>query len=76
MNNLLVLTSQTFQHLLQKVLSCGGKKDDVPPEVKEAIQQCQTMEDLLDLLFATDFNKDEQVIALFERRMEEIEPSF
>jgi hypothetical protein len=76
MQSIVSLTKQTFQGLLQKVCSMGQEKAAVPAEVKIAIQKCNSMQELLDLLFATDFNKDEAVIALFEKRMEEIDPSF
>jgi hypothetical protein len=38
------------------------KKVQVPPELQQAINDCTTMEQLLHLLFTTDFIKDEAII--------------
>ena len=76
MPNVIHVTKHTLQHLFAKVLSLGKNRQDIPTEIKQAILECQTLEELLDLLFATDFHKDEAVIKLFERRMWELDPLF
>jgi hypothetical protein len=48
----------------------------VPVELKAALQQCQNVEELLDFFFTTDFYVDEQFIALFEKRLQELECPF
>jgi hypothetical protein len=77
MQNVISLTRQTLLHLVHKVHSLFRKKEgSVPQEVREALLQCQNMEQLLDLLFSTDFNKDEAFLKLFEKRIDEIDPPF
>lgn len=51
-------------------------KGQVPPELQQAINDCTTMEQLLTLLFTTDFIKDEAIIKAFDKRIDELEASF
>ena len=51
-------------------------KGEVPPELQQAINDCSTLEQLLELLFTTDFIKDEAILKAFDQRMEELEASF
>ncbi len=63
-------------YLLRRVQSLLTKKADVPEELTQALQQCQTVEALLDFFFTTDFYVDEAFIALFEKRLQELECPF
>ena len=47
----------------------------VPPELQRAINECATMPQLLELLFSTDYVKDEAMIAAFDKRIDELEGS-
>jgi hypothetical protein len=67
---------QSLHQLLQWVFLRFQKQEEVPKEVKAALQECQNMEQLLDLLFATDFHRDEAFLALFEKRIQEIDTPF
>ena len=51
-------------------------KGQVPPELQQAINECTTMEQLLTLLYTTDFIKDETTIKAFDRRNDELEASY
>lgn len=51
-------------------------KGQVPPELQQAINDCITMEQLLTLLFTTDFIKDETIIGAFDKRIDELEQSY
>jgi hypothetical protein len=63
-------------YLLRRVQALLTRKEDVPVELKAALQQCQNVEELLDFFFTTDFYVDEQFIALFEKRLQELECPF
>jgi ribosomal protein S2 len=64
-----------MQHLTQKVLSFNRPNGRVPEELQDAINGCKTMDQLLHLLFTTDFVKDEAIIDAFDRRIDELEKS-
>jgi hypothetical protein len=77
MQQLISLTKAALLHLLHKARALFTPKEDpVPQEVRDALQQCQNMEDLLNLLFASDFHKDEAFLRLFEKRIEELDAPF
>jgi hypothetical protein len=51
-------------------------KGQVPAELQQAINECSTLEQLMEFLFTTDFVKDEAILDAFDKRMEELEASF
>ena len=52
------------------------KRDNVPEELKAALQACQNMHELLDFLFSTDFRRDEDVLSLFEQRIRQLDAEY
>lgn len=68
------ITKKSLLYLAKKRLS-GKGKGKVPTELQQAINDCQTMKDLLELLFSTDFVKDEAIIKAFDKRIDVIERS-
>ena len=50
-------------------------KNAVPAELQQAINECATMPQLLELLFSIDYVKDEAMIATFDKRIDELEGS-
>jgi hypothetical protein len=64
---------QLFKRLYQQVKALFCMQDEVPEEVKVALQQRRGMNDLLDFLFSTDFHRDEAFMQLFERRIQELD---
>jgi hypothetical protein len=68
-------TGPILVHLCPKVQSLFQQRETVPIEVKAALQECQDMHDLLDLLFSTDFYRDEAFQGLFEQRIQELDAS-
>lgn len=63
-------------YLLRRVQSLFTPRAEVPEEVKTVLQECKTVEELLDFFFTTDFYVDEAFISLFEKRMQELECPF
>jgi len=67
-------TKETLLYLVSKVKALFlPKQQGALPEAVAALQQCQNIEQLLDLLFATDFHNDEAFLRLFERRIDELD---
>lgn len=52
------------------------RKKEVPVELQQAINDCATMPQLLELLFSTDYVKDEAILDAFDRRMDQLDHSF
>ena len=63
------------QSYLARARRIFAPKGQVPPELQQAINDCTSMEQLLHLLFTTDFIKDEDIIKAFDRRIDELETS-
>jgi hypothetical protein len=49
------------------------RKKKVPPELQTALKDCFTLQQLIDLLFSTDFILDEAMIGAFDQRIDELE---
>jgi vacuolar-type H+-ATPase subunit C/Vma6 len=49
------------------------RKETVPPELQQALKDCCTLQELIDLLFSTDYTMDEAMIAAFDQRIDELE---
>ena len=73
MQNLIHLTRESLLHLAAKATCLFGVADSVSQETKAALQQCQNMQELMDLLFSTDFPHDEAFLSLFEQRIQELD---
>jgi hypothetical protein len=67
------LLRQSLRHMCQQVQTRFQKKDDVLHEARAALQECKDMYQLLDLLFSTDFHRDEAFLELFQQRIQEID---
>lgn len=52
------------------------RKKEVPVELQQAINDCATMPQLLELLFSTDYVKDEAILDAFDKRMDQLDGSF
>lgn len=76
MQNLIHLTRESLLHLAAKAVSLFKGNDPVSQEIKAALQQCSNMEELLDLLFSTDFPHDEAFLSLFEQRIQELDAQY
>jgi len=61
---------------LAKARRIIAPKGQVPPELQQAINDCTSMEQLLTLLFTTDFIKDEAIVNAFDRRIDELEAAY
>lgn len=72
MQSLTSLTRESLLHLAKKAGSLFKGRDAVSQEVKVALQQCQNMHELLDLLFS-DIPRGEAFLSLFEQRIQEID---
>lgn len=48
----------------------------VLPDLQQAINGCATMQDLIELLFATDYILDETMLAAFDDRIAELEEAY
>jgi hypothetical protein len=49
------------------------RQDKVPPELQQALQECQSIPAVIDLLFSIDYVKDEAIIDAFDRRLDQLE---
>ena len=49
------------------------RKENIPPELQQAINDCASLQELIDLLFSTDYTMDEAMIAAFDQRIDELE---
>jgi hypothetical protein len=45
----------------------------VSPELQKALQECQTIPAVIDLLFSIDYVKNEAIIDAFDRRIDQLE---
>jgi hypothetical protein len=74
MHSLKPTTQDSFFHRLRRMLL--PKKGQVPPELQQAINDCSTIQQLLALLFSTDFIIDEAILDAFDKRMDELDSIF
>jgi len=65
------ITKKSILYLAMKCFTSKGK-NRVPIELQQAINDCLTMRDLVELLFSTDF-KDECIIRAFDKRIDQLE---
>ena len=66
---------RTYQQALWEAILCAvnrRKRFYVPPELLNAIEECKDIESLKDLLFSTDFIKNEGIIQAFDKRMDQL----
>jgi|GEM_PF-4417745 len=70
------LAGPILLHLTRKVQTLFQRKEPVAMEVREALQACQNMQELLDFLFSTDFYRDEAFQALFQQRIQELDAAY
>ena len=70
------VTKPLHESYLARARRIFAPKGQVPPELLQAINDCTSMEQLLTLLFTTDFIKDEAIIQAFDRRIDELEATY
>ena len=70
------ITKDSLIYLVRKRLSKKHREKYVPVELQQAINESNSMQDLLDLLFSTDWIKNEAMIKAFDRRIDELETTF
>jgi hypothetical protein len=51
------------------------KHKQVPEELKQAIDDCSSVQQLLNLLFSIDFIMNEATLDAFDKRFDELDPS-
>jgi hypothetical protein len=68
------ITKESLLYLLRKRLLKHHHSRQVPPELKTAIAECISMDQLLELLFSTDFHSSEAIVHAFEHRIDQLHP--
>ena len=60
--------------LLQRVSNrLFRRKGEVPTELQQALQDCSALQELIALLFSTDYTMDEAMLGAFDQRIDELE---
>jgi hypothetical protein len=63
---------QGLLHLALLKLSRRYRENHVPEELQFLINECRNIQELLDLLFSTDWSSNEAIITAFDRRLDEL----
>jgi hypothetical protein len=75
MSDQIAISKEALIDFVLWACSLGLKRlgEGVPLLLQEAVRECTTFEELLDLYFTTDFTMDEAAVALFDSRFKELE---